>query len=187
LWRLGFEDDSGEAETFEALVEQVRARAAEREQRTTHQLAIARRASVINMSFGFPNGTRPEKDAIERAFAAHILPVAAMGNEMPRNPILAPAEYRHTVAVGAIDISGQRWTKSQTGQHISLVAPGVAIDSTMPAGRFGSLSGTSMAAAFVSGVAALVRSHRPDLTAGAVRTILERSADPLGYGDSPQC
>ena len=84
--------------------------------------AIARRASIINMSFGFPNGTRPEKDAIERAFASNILPVAAMGNEMPRNPVLAPAEYRHTLAVGAVEPTGRRWPNSQTGSHISLVA-----------------------------------------------------------------
>jgi subtilisin family serine protease len=147
--------------------------------------ATRQRASIINMSFGFRTGSRDEKEAIERAFAANVLPVAAMGNDRSRNDPMAPAIYPDVVAVGALEPSGLLWPESQTGLHIDLVAPGVDVASTLAGGGFGSQTGTSMATAFVSGVAALVRSRVPTLPATDLRDLLRTTANPLGMPVRP--
>ena len=149
------------------------------------QWAIDHHASIINMSFGFTDASVHEKEAVERAFASGIVVVAAMGNDRDTNAILRPAAYRDVIAVGALEPHGGLWNQSQTGTHISLVAPGVDIESTLMDGGFGPMNGTSMAAAFVSGVAALVRSHAPELSARQIRKVLQDTADPLSGGVRP--
>jgi len=61
---------------------------------------------------------------------------------------------------------------------VDVFAPGVDIFSTMPGNEYAPMSGTSMAAPVVSGVAALIRSQYPQLTAVQVKAIIERSAIP---------
>ena len=96
------------------------------------------------------------------------------------------------LAVGAVDVAGQHAEFSQTGPYLALVAPGVDVVSIGPGGP-GQWqgSGTSYAAPFVAGVAALVRAYRPGLTAEQVGRRLTGTArhpaaalpDPaLGWG-----
>jgi subtilisin family serine protease len=92
------------------------------------------------------------------------------------------------LAVGALDSTGNRAYYSQYGNFLDIMAPGSNIISTVPKGScslcdpsgYTSLSGTSMATPYVSGVAALYWSHNMSLTNKQVAHILLKSADDLG-------
>jgi subtilisin family serine protease len=109
-----------------------------------------------------------------------------MGND--NNHILAfPAAYPGVIAVGAITLLGERWVQSSTvgsntGLHISVAAPGEDIWSTDLFASFGSpqytvASGTSVAAPFVAGVAALIYACNRQLKPSQVKKINEQTAN----------
>jgi thermitase len=141
--------------------------------------ALTYGARVINLSLGGPNDDPTLRDAINRAYAAGALTVAAAGNSGTSTPVY-PAAYDHVIAVAAVDGSLQRASFSNYGSYIALAAPGVGILSTYPGGSYAYLRGTSMAAPHVSAAAALVLSLRPDLGPDAVASILFQTADDLG-------
>lgn len=140
--------------------------------------AKARGARIINISFGGGGYSPPEQEAIDAAVSRGVLVIAAAGNS-GRARREFPGAYRHVLAVAAVDDAGRPIPTSTSGQQIALAAPGADILSTTPGG-YGRLSGTSMAAAVVTGVAARVWAARPSLTAAQVATILETSATDLG-------
>jgi thermitase len=141
--------------------------------------AVKRGASVINMSLAFKHGSLAERLALKRAVKAGVVAVAAVGNHGTDGPPLFPASYPEPIAVGAVDANGSRWDGSQTGTHLDVMAPGVDITSTQLHGGFHSLTGTSMATAFVSGLAALMLSAREGLPLDMLRTALERQSRPV--------
>lgn len=156
-------------------------------------------AHIINMSLGGYRDNFEEEDAIRYAVTKGCLVVAAMGNHGTIIPIF-PAAYSDVVAVGALDQSDQRPPWSNTGSHISIVAPGVDIFSTYWDNIYKSEDGTSMAAPHVSGVAALVKSCNPGLTSSEIAQILRDTAcnirdnpsdttpnDRYGYGCVDAC
>jgi subtilisin family serine protease len=105
--------------------------------------------------------------------------VAAAGNKQEAgNPRVFPASYQGVLGVGGVQEDGARVASSQTGPHVDLVAPGADV---IAAGRTGHAryTGTSFAAAFVAGTAALVRQYHPDLTADQVIERLLATADTL--------
>jgi len=132
---------------------------------TTSDLAEAidecrvRGAQVINMSWGGPTNSSIMESAIIRASDASIILVAATGND--GGPVSYPAAYSQVVAVTATDSNDQLGTFSNTGPEVGNSAPGVVIPSDWIGGWFKALSGTSMAAPHVSGVAALMLSALP--------------------------
>lgn len=139
---------------------------------------------VTNNSYGSSGdpGTLV-KEAFDNAYAAGVLSVCAAGNS--GNPpgrgdnVIYPARYESCIAVAATDQSDKRARWSSTGLDVELSAPGVNINSTLPGGGYGGMSGTSMASPHVAGTAALV------ITAGitgndAVRQQLVDTADDLG-------
>lgn len=141
---------------------------------------------VININFATSLDDPEERKAIEEATQSGVLIVAAAGNT-GQNRALFPAAYDCVVGVGAIDRNEQRATFSTYGLGVDVVAPGVSIYGADLLGEkgydrddYGAASGTSFAAPHVTGVAALVFSLRPDLTAWDVREILLRSAKDLG-------
>ncbi|MCC6832623.1 MAG: S8 family serine peptidase [Thermoleophilia bacterium] len=140
--------------------------------------ATARGARIINISFGGGGYSPLEQEAIDAAAAKGVLVIAAAGNS-GRARREFPGAYRHVLAVAAVDATGRPITTSTSGQQVALSAPGADVLSTAPGG-YGRLSGTSMAAAVVSGVAARVWAARPSLTATQVARILEDSATDLG-------
>ena len=101
---------------------------------------IAKKAEVggnwiINLSLGSPNASNAEREAVDRATAAGILIVAASGNESiptAKAPVIYPAAYPAVVAVGAIDDTETVASFSNQGPELDLVAPGVAVLSTVP-------------------------------------------------------
>ncbi|MDX6197009.1 MAG: hypothetical protein QOJ79_160 [Actinomycetota bacterium] len=145
-------------------------------------------ATVVNLSFGGPERSSVMDQAVQYALSRGVSVVVAAGNEgAAGDPVEWPAASPGVIAVGAVDQAGVRPGWSSTGSHLAVVAPGVAILSTVPGGGYESWSGTSMAAPFVSASIALLRHAQPTLTPADVRQRLVATADDLGTpGFDPQ-
>ncbi|MBQ6483108.1 MAG: leucine-rich repeat protein [Anaerolineaceae bacterium] len=87
------------------------------------------------------------------------------------------------LVVGAMNQNGELASFSNRGSRIDLVAPGTNIYSTWPQNKYQSQNGTSMAAAFASGIAAMCYSINPSLTASQVKTILCNNAGATASGN----
>jgi subtilisin family serine protease len=162
-------------------------------------------AQIINISLGAPVTSQVLNDAVTAARGAGAIVVAAAGNSFLRNAIYTPANAPGALAVGSVDNSRQCSSFSNyntTGRTVDLMAPGgvgpgplpVGVLSTIPGNQYGHMSGTSMAAPFVAGVAALIWSQNPDLTADQVIERLKRTAyfnpvtmNPAEYGRGIVC
>jgi subtilisin family serine protease len=141
--------------------------------------AVAQGARVINMSFAGPQDPAMLR-MLAAAHAKGIVLIAAAGNAGPKSPPLFPAADSHVIAVTATDADDRLFPASNRGRHITLAAPGVDIFVPMPGGRYDFISGTSFAAAHVSGVVALILERKPDLAPEDVRRILIATAKDLG-------
>jgi subtilisin family serine protease len=141
--------------------------------------AAANGARIINMSFAGPHDTAIER-GLAAAAAKGILLVAAAGNGGPKSAPLYPGADRNVIAVTATDASDQLFTEANQGRYVAIAAPGVDILAPLPGGKYGVSSGTSLSAAYVSGVAALMLARNPALTADDVRLTLTQSAHDLG-------
>lgn len=141
--------------------------------------AIAQGARIINMSFAGPSDP-----ALGRVLTAanhkHAVLVAASGNAGPKSPPLWPAADPHVIAVTATDYEDRLFAMANRGSHIAIAAPGVDILVANPGEGYKMESGTSFAAAFVSGVAALLIERKDDLTPEAVKKALLATAHDLG-------
>jgi subtilisin family serine protease len=138
-------------------------------------------ADVINASFGneFPSTTLQE--AVDYAHAHGVVFVAAAGNNNRDASQFYPASFTNAVAVAAVDQAGQKAPFSNFGRRIDVAAPGVDILSLQNgSGGYRGLSGTSMAAPHVAGVAALIVQRNPEFTSEQIRQALRTSADDLG-------
>ena len=113
---------------------------------------ISNNMHVINMSFGTMQQSEALSRMIRKADNAGIVMVASAGNS--GGLIEYPAAYKEVVAVGALNKDGELAEFSCRGR-LGAKAPGVDIYSTWLDGKYRTLSGTSMAAAHVSGLAAL--------------------------------
>ena len=153
--------------------------------------AVENGAKVINMSFG--KRLSPFKEAIDAAIqfaeAHDVLIVHAAGNNGENYdslPAYPSARYANgQIAKNVLTVGNSTWQlneslPSRSSNYgvltVDLFAPGTAILSTLPNNRYASLSGTSMAAPMTAGVAALLRSYFPKLTAVQVKEILMKSA-----------
>jgi len=153
--------------------------------------AIEKGVDVINASFGGSNFfSNAERDAIQAALNAGILFVAAAGNGGPDfigddndSFPFYPSGYDldNIISVAAVTRSGALATYSNFGKSsVDLGAPGDGILSTLPS-TYGSLSGTSMATAFVSGLAGLLQSVYGNNTGfRGIRQIILESVTPAG-------
>jgi len=141
--------------------------------------AVANGARVINMSFAGPHD--PELALVLAAAAKKgVVLVAAAGNAGPKSAPLYPAAHPNVIAVTATDPDDKLFVHSSRGRHVALAAPGVDILAPAPAGTYQITTGTSVAAAQVSGIVALLLEAKPDLTPQAVRKALLSSARDLG-------
>jgi len=152
--------------------------------------AVDNGAKVINMSFG--KGQSPNKKAVDEAvkyaMKKDVLLVHAAGNDGKENDFtnnypndLLGKKY----ATNWIEIGSSNW---ENGDHLAsnfsnyspklvdVFAPGEAIYSTTPENNYENLQGTSMASPMVAGVAAVLRSYFPDLTAVQVKDIIDGSS-----------
>lgn len=143
------------------------------------QWAADNGARVINLSLGGPEYSKALEDAVKYARAKGSLIVAAAGNE-GSNKILYPAAFADAIAVGATDIDDELAYFSNYGNALDIVAPGVSIFSTVWDDSYDYMSGTSMSAPHVAGVAALVLSYNPDYTLEQVESAIINNTDDLG-------
>ncbi|MEQ9337886.1 MAG: S8 family serine peptidase, partial [Miltoncostaeaceae bacterium] len=142
--------------------------------------AVARGASVINISFGGEGFSAAEQAARDAAARAGVLVVVSAGNNGLRGgPPVYPGAYRQALAVGAVGDDGRPLLLSAKGPHLAVVAPGDGVVAARAHDRPGATearTGTSMATAVVSGVAARILALRPRLSAPQVRTLIETTA-----------
>ncbi len=124
--------------------------------------AVDNGAKVINLSLAIPTKSEVLEKAIEYAWNKGAVVVAGAGNNVKGVPMY-PACYPEVIAVAAIDAEGSLWTKSNDGDWVDVYAPGAEIYSTLPGNNYGYQSGTSMATAYVSGVAALAFATATDV------------------------
>ena len=148
--------------------------------------SISNGMQVANMSYGGPDLCDGEKEALDLADAAGITLVAAAGNNYG-GAVDYPGAYEKVIAVSAINSSNAFASFSSQGSEVDLTAPGVSIPSTYKKGGYKTLSGTSMAAPHVSGVAALVLQLHASMTPAQVRNCLQSTAVHLaGLTDAQQ-
>ena len=144
--------------------------------------AVGQGARVINMSFAGPKDPSLER-AIKLAYDKGIVLVAAAGNAGAKSPPLFPGADPLVIAVTATDVDDKLFTGANRGKYISVAAPGVDILVPAPENTYQLTTGTSVAAAEVSGIVALLLERNPKLTPADVRRILHASARRLGAGD----
>jgi subtilisin family serine protease len=154
---------------------------------------------ATNNSWGGGSYSKAMQDAIARAANQGQLFIAAAGNGgrdgigddndllgyYPTNySTVATAGYEAVVAVAAITSSGTLTRFSNYGDvTVDLAAPGQLITSTLTNDRYGTMSGTSMAAPHVTGAVALYAAANPDATAADIRAALLGSAAPTASLD----
>ncbi len=161
--------------------------------------AVDNGASIINMSFG--KGASPRKDvvdeAVKYALSRDVLIVHAAGNDgkevtaennFPTDEfskrgflnLFGPKYARNWIEVGALNYKGGENLvasfSNYSPSNVDIFAPGMEIYSTVPGNEYENLQGTSMAAPVVAGVAAMLRSYFPSLTAPQVKQIIMESA-----------
>lgn len=141
--------------------------------------AVDHGADVINLSLGNYQPSNMLEEAVTYAFSKNVLMVSAAGNDGSNQPTY-PSAYPEVLSVAAIDYNGNRASFSNYGDYIDIAAPGVSIPSTYFNKQYAALSGTSMAAPHVAGLAALIFSANPELTNKQVMNIIRKSAIDLG-------
>lgn len=146
--------------------------------------AVLSGARVVNMSFAGPADPILAK-AISAADAQGVVLIGAAGNGGPSAPPAYPAAYPEVVAVTATDDRDGLYKDANRGSYIAIAAPGVDIVAAAPGGAYDISSGTSLAAAHVSGIAALMLERNPKLTSKDVREALRESAHKVS-GSKPE-
>jgi subtilisin family serine protease len=162
------------------------------------QWAIDNRIDLINMSFAYREDNPAIYKAIQMANDAGIIMVASTGNRsnwddppkgmtkkewekivaatrLPRYSIMYPARYSEVIAVAHCTPQGKISSRANIGPELDLAAPGTNIISTNIGGRFGALSGTSMAAPHVTAAIVLMLALDPNLSPAQVKVILKNT------------
>lgn len=157
--------------------------------------AVENGAKVINMSFGkgYAKDKQVVDDAVRFAMENDVLLIHAAGNDGQNNDVIPNFPNRNYVdslginkgvADAWIEVGASQWDNdsdlvasfSNHGRRsVDVFAPGVKIYSTMPGNTYKDQRGTSMAAPVVAGVAALIRSYYPELSALEVKRAIMQS------------
>ncbi|MEW6403623.1 MAG: S8 family serine peptidase [Chloroflexota bacterium] len=141
--------------------------------------ATSQGARIINLGLGGEGNSQVLHDAIDYALGHGVIVVAAAGNTGADLPIY-PAAYAGVLSVGALD-NGLTWaTFSSFGSNTTLSAPGIDIYSTYPGGSYSQMSGTSMASAEVSGIAAMLAGQDQFVIPAHIRDALISVSFDLG-------
>lgn len=147
--------------------------------------ALTSGVRVVNLSIAGDVHSESEERLMEALIRAGIVVVAAGGNNhLDGNPICYPAAHPGVIAVGSADEAERRSAFSSTGSYIDLLAPGSNVLSTLPRRRagareermYGVMSGSSMAAPMVSGVAAALVARGADWTPARIKEHFHRTA-----------
>ena len=136
-------------------------------------------ARIINMSFSGPSDPLLVR-ILAAAYHKGIVLIAAAGNGGPQAEPAYPAADPDVIAVTATDDKDHLFPMANRGRYIAVAAPGVDIISLAPGGAYQLSSGTSIAAAHVSGIAALLLERKPTMTPADVRSTLVATARQIG-------
>lgn len=146
--------------------------------------AVQNEMDIISMSLGTTQYSQALSDSSANAYNTGILLVASAGNNgdgnLSTNDVMYPAKLDSVIAISAIDQNNMAMSWSADGSEVELAAPGVGIYSTWLDGGYYSMSGTSMAVPFVSGVAALMMQDNADASPDEVRAAMAYNAIDLG-------
>lgn len=163
--------------------------------------AVENGAKVINMSFGkgYAKDKQVVDDAVRFAMENDVLLIHAAGNDAQDNDVKANFPNRHYVdslginkgtADAWIEVGATQWINdnelvasfSNYGRRtVDVFAPGVKIHSTMPGSEYKDQQGTSMASPVVAGLAALIRSYYPELSALDVKRAIMQSVTRVNH------
>ncbi|MFF7771596.1 type VII secretion-associated serine protease mycosin [Streptomyces massasporeus] len=149
-------------------------------------------ADVINLSLGDDSASahpEPSEDqAVQYALKKGVVVVASAGNGGEKGDHISyPAAYPGVIAATAVDRAGTRASFSTRRWYATVSAPGVDVVIADPDHKYYEGWGTSAAAAFVSGAAALVKAAHPGLAPAQIKSLLEdtaRNAPSGGRDDS---
>lgn len=146
------------------------------------QYAVRMNANIINYSGGGLERSTAEFNAIKEAQQKGILFVAAAGNEKSNSDVKGyfPADYDldNIISVTAIDQKDDVLPSSNYGKTtVDIAAPGLDIISTLPNNRYGHMTGTSQATAYVTGVATLIMAKFKDFQAADVIRHITETGD----------
>jgi len=148
--------------------------------------ALEQGAQVLSMSLGWQGWVASCMPLIHALRQSNCLPVIAVGNE-DAGSSRSPGNYVESLSVGACDVDGNvpDWSSSQLFQRDEnplvpdVIAPSVNVISAMPGGLFQYMSGTSMGAPHVAGLAALLRQAKPDASVDQIEKAIFGSCGPL--------
>jgi hypothetical protein len=141
--------------------------------------AAQAQARVVNMSFAGPLDPAMHR-LLAAAFDKGVMLVAAAGNAGRKSAPLYPAADEKVLAVTATDADDKLFDNANVGRYIAVAAPGVDVLLPAPDGNYELETGTSVSAALVSGVAALIIERRPAMPPAALRKLIMTTARPLG-------
>ena len=149
----------------------------------SYKLAIKMKVDIINYSGGGFKPYLKEFNLLKKAEKNNILLIAASGNNAlnldNKKNVYFPASYKlkNIISVAAHDNNSKILPFSNFGKtSVHLMAPGFKIIGPMPGNKFGEMTGTSQATAFVTGVASLLISHFPNLKPSQIKKILINSS-----------
>ncbi|MBU1669563.1 MAG: S8 family serine peptidase [Actinobacteria bacterium] len=148
------------------------------------QYAADHGAKIINMSFGTHEHPQILEDGCNYAASKGCILVAASGNTDTGGIDIVefPGAFDDVIAVGGVSRDGTRWWKSDYGNGLDISAPGEWIFTLENNGGYMPWDGTSLAAPFVSGLAAMMCAKCPGLTAAAFESYIESTAyKPPGW------
>ncbi len=153
--------------------------------------AAANGADIINTSWGGFAGDAELQLAnrsLNVATDMGALIVAAAGNDHRNNDIYwdYPSGHPRVLSVGATEQNSRKLSEfSNYGRTVDIFAPGVDITTTIPDNKYDTVSGTSLSAPLVAGIAALVKTQFPDMSPDSLREQLRLSSENI-EADNPQ-
>lgn len=133
---------------------------------------------VINCSWGGTGFSKAAQEVVWSATDMGSLIVAAAGNN-GQDAEFYPAAYDGVISVSATDMGDTATSFTNYNFSVDVAAPGYRILSTLPNDNYDSWNGTSMASPVASGVAAMIRLMKPELTAIEAGEVLKVSTDNI--------
>jgi len=138
--------------------------------------AIENGIKIINMSFGGYADSDILREAVEYALSKDCIIIASVGDD-DTDTVIYPAGYDGVIGVASTESDNSISINSNYGDYIDLYAPGIDIFSTKPSNGYSSESGSSMASAYVAGLAGLVLASSNTLTGSQIETIIYNNSD----------
>ena len=139
---------------------------------------------IINISASSPLHSDALRTAVNAAYAKDILVVSAAGNDGKLDgsgdTVEYPARYASVIAVAALDRDSTRAFFSGSGPAVEVTAPGMRINSTYLNNQYLHMSGSSMAAPYVTGLLAVMKEAYPSMSNAELRAEMIRNAKDLG-------